>query len=127
MTNIAIIGSRRYEDLQQVRDYVASLPVDTVVVSGRGGNVDLTAEDAAKARGLATKIFPADWDTYGKSAGPRRNMDIIANCEMVVAFHDGASKGTLDTMQKAFRARPARRVVTYAPGESATWMDEKHR
>jgi hypothetical protein len=36
----------------------------------------------------------ADWDTYGKSAGYRRNADMAKYSDAVVCFWDGVSKGT---------------------------------
>jgi Predicted Rossmann fold nucleotide-binding protein involved in DNA uptake len=100
---IAIIGSRDYIDLERVRNYVNSLPEDTIIVSGGARGVDSAAESAARARGLQTIIFPADWEAHGKGAGFIRNADIVANADMIVAFWLGKSKGTLDTVQKACR------------------------
>ena len=38
--------------------------------------------------------YPADWDTYGKSAGYRRNQLMADNADALVAFWDGQSRGT---------------------------------
>jgi hypothetical protein len=43
---------------------------------------------------IPTSIFFADWETHGKSAGFIRNHEIIKNCDKVIAFWDGVSKGT---------------------------------
>ncbi|KKL45313.1 hypothetical protein LCGC14_2356910, partial [marine sediment metagenome] len=50
-------------------------------------------------------VYRAEWDKYGKSAGFLRNQTIIDNCDMVVAFWDGKSKGTADTINKAKRSK----------------------
>ena len=92
---VAIVGTRDYPRLDLVVDYVYSLPMDTVVVSGGGGNVDLTAERAARERGMPEPIiFQALWKVYGKSAGPIRNKLISVECNRMVAFWDGVSPGT---------------------------------
>lgn len=91
---IAIVGCRNYPHPEWVREFVESLPDDAVVVSGHGGIVDLTAEQAAKTRGLETVIFPADWDAHGKAAGPMRNKKIAAECDEMRAYWDGNSRGT---------------------------------
>ncbi len=45
--------------------------------------------------------FIADWNKYGKSAGFRRNIDIVDNSDCVIAFWDGNSKGTLNSVTTA--------------------------
>lgn len=51
--------------------------------------------------------YPADWNQYGKTAGPIRNSLMLAqhpDIDLVLAFHDdleGSSKGTLDMVRKA--------------------------
>ena len=92
--NIAIIGSRDYPDLRAVAAYVNTLPLDTVVISGGARGVDLTAEQQAMKRGLKVCVFRPDWKRYGKSAGFRRNRQIVEAADRVVAFWDGRSRGT---------------------------------
>lgn len=99
--HVAIVGSREFPEPEKVRDYVNSLDVGTVVVSGGASGVDSWAEEAARARGLEVMIFPADWRTYGKRAGMIRNQQIVLAADIVVAFHDGVSKGTAHTIKMA--------------------------
>ena len=58
---IAIIGSRDFPTAQLVEAYVASLPDDSIVVSGGAKGVDSWAVQAAENRGLEVKVFDADW------------------------------------------------------------------
>lgn len=85
MQHVAIIGSRHYPEPGPVSAYVSRLPADAVAVSGGSPGVDSFAEDAAKARGLETLIFAADWDQFGRRAGPIRNARIVAQADRVVA------------------------------------------
>lgn len=101
MTKVAIVGSRDFPNRPLVEAFVERLRPSTVVVSGRGRGVDRWAEDAAKARGLATDIYPAEWDKYGKAAGFRRNKDIVNACDHLVAFWDGESRGTMHSLDMA--------------------------
>ena len=74
---IAIVGSRNFYPMSLVEKFIATLPDDAIVVSGGASGVDSWAEVYAKQRGLQTEIYPAMWSTYGKSAGFRRNADIV--------------------------------------------------
>lgn len=98
---IAIVGSRNYPDFKAVVDYVYSLPLDTVIISGGASGVDKHAELAAIERGMKTEVFYPDWKRYGKQAGAIRNELIIRTADKVVAFWDGKSKGTAISIRLA--------------------------
>jgi hypothetical protein len=101
---IAIVGSRGYLRGDLVERCVAALPAGSIVVSGGARGVDSFAEEAARRRGLEVRVFRADWDRLGAKAGPIRNSELVANADRVVAFWDGKSRGTLDTVSKALAA-----------------------
>ena len=48
----------------------------------------------------AYDIMKAEWDKYGKAAGPIRNTKMVDKCTMGAAVWDGESKGTLDCITK---------------------------
>jgi len=108
---VAIVGSRGYSNLEAVRAYVRSLPKDTVVVSGGAAGVDITAEITAKDCGLAVVVWPADWARYGRRAGLLRNIQVVENCDRVVAFWDGKSRGTAHSIDLARKAGKPVEVV----------------
>jgi DNA recombination-mediator protein A len=111
---VAIVGSRNASDelLQRCWEYVESLPLDTVIVSGGAVGIDQQAEDCAYVRGMQTIIIKPDWKRYGKSAGFRRNADIIAAADRVVAFTNG-SKGTAHSIELARKAGKEVIVITF--------------
>lgn len=109
---VAIVGSRDYPDLAEVRRYVGTLPPDTVVVTGGARGVDRVAADEAESRGLAVVIHCAKWDDEGRSAGYRRNIRIVEDCDRVVAFWDGGSRGTQHTIDIARRKGRPVEVIT---------------
>jgi hypothetical protein len=74
---VAIVGSREYPNPSKVRAYIQNLPPDTVIVSGGARGVDKCAEKVAESIGLQTEIYPADWHKFGKSAGMKRNQQIL--------------------------------------------------
>jgi hypothetical protein len=101
---VAIVGSRDYPDLDKVRDYVNSLPIDAVIITGGAKGVDKAAELAARARGMTVVIHEAEWNLHGRSAGPIRNTEIVKDCDKLVAFWDEQTPGTKDSISKAAKA-----------------------
>lgn len=104
---VAIVGSRSYSALWRVTEYVKSLPSDSVVISGGARGVDKTAEVTASAYGLGVCMYPVPpstsrWDFTRKAYA--RNQVIVDDCDRVVAFWDGISPGTHDTLNRAQNA-----------------------
>lgn len=73
----------------------------TEVVSGGATGVDALGEEYAYKNHKKLMIFPADWDTYGKSAGIRRNIQMAGYATHLIAVHDGVSKGTAHMIAEA--------------------------
>ena len=98
---VAIVGTRTYPDLEQVREYVRKLSPEDIIVSGGAKGVDQTAEDEACKLGMEVISVPAEWNKYGRRAGLVRNDMIVAIADCVVAFWDGVSRGTKYTIDSA--------------------------
>ena len=62
---------------------------------------------------IKTLIFPANWEKYGKRAGFIRNEDIIKNCDAVIAFWDGKSKGTFHSLSLADKYYKPTKIIYY--------------
>jgi len=61
---------------------------------------DRVADAWAKRNMMPVKPFPADWDTYKKGAGPRRNQQMVDTMpSYVIAFPGG--NGTRDCVARA--------------------------
>lgn len=71
------------------------------VVSGAAAGPDTWGVNAAKAVGHPIEEIPADWDRLGRKAGFARNTTIAEKADKVLAFWDGKSRGTRDTIIKA--------------------------
>lgn len=106
----AIVGSRDYHDLEEVREFVRGLPSDAVIVTGGARGVDKTAEDEARKCNLELVVHRAEWEKYGKSAGPIRNRRVVEDCDKLVAFWDGSSPGTGHVIGLASKAGKLLRV-----------------
>jgi len=101
---VAIVGSRDYPDLDEVREFVRTLPKGTVVVTGDARGVDKVVKNEARSRGLRVKIHKAEWWKYGKGAGHIRNRDVVDDCDKLQAFWDGTSPGTKSIIALAKKA-----------------------
>jgi hypothetical protein len=100
MRRVAIVGSRDYPNLEEVRAYVHGLPPDTVVISGGARGVDTVAVEEARRLGMACEVYPADW-SKGRAAGFARNVIIVRQCSELVAFWDGRSAGAAHSIKVA--------------------------
>jgi hypothetical protein len=95
---LAIIGSRNIKDVN-IDKYVDFVP--ECVISGGAMGVDSIAEKWAKDKGIRTLIFLPDYKRFGRGAPLKRNVTIVENADIVVAFWDGKSRGTKYTIDMA--------------------------
>lgn len=99
---VAVVGSRGYADLDEVRAYVRSLPEGTIIISGGAKGVDAAAEEAGGRRGHVVESYRPDYVTHGGKLAPiMRNKTIAERCDRMVAFYDGNSRGTAHAIECA--------------------------
>ena len=83
------------------------------MVSGGARGPDTLGVLWARDNGIEIKEFLPDWDKYGKSAGFIRNTQIVEAADLVIAFWDGVSRGTKDSIDKA--EKMGKRVAVIQP------------
>src|ERR1700744_6520632 len=66
----------------------------TTIIAGGGQGIDSTAKQMALEYGLDYREFPAEWEKYGKAAGPIRNKDQAKEGDELLIIWDGESKGS---------------------------------
>lgn len=117
---LAIVGSRSFNDMKFMASAISEiLPNvitpgdDLIIVSGGARGADELAVQLAKTIGVSWHVFHADWDTHGKAAGVIRNVDIVNGSDHVVAFWDGTSKGTKNTIELAEKAGKLFQVIRF--------------
>lgn len=103
---VLVCGSRGFgvkdEHLTQMHRALSTLPPDAVIVHGDAYGADKLAGIWAKQNGRGVEAHPADWNKHGRAAGPIRNSAMLASgVDLVIAFWDGASRGTKDMIDKA--------------------------
>jgi len=99
---VAIVGSRHFADPGRVADYVKALPAGASIVTGSASGVDAAATRAAREKGIPVQVMPASFDELADpSKSAARNQRLVDACDVLVAFWDGASKGTRTTVDRA--------------------------
>lgn len=127
---IIIAGGRDFNDFKLLFKSVEKIQSDYVdkhfnelsrvcIVSGTARGTDKLGELYAERVGVHIYRFPADWETYGKSAGYRRNAEMAKfasednNIGVLIAFWDGKSRGTKHMIDLAKRHGLKVNVVNY--------------
>lgn len=101
MIKVIIAGTRDFNDyafLKKNVDYflqgINPNNEEIEIVSGNARGADKLGERYAKEHNLPVKLFPANWDKYGKQAGYLRNQEMANYADVLIAFWDEKSKGT---------------------------------
>jgi len=115
---IVIAGSRTFNDYKLLKsvviDYIGGMAYNNIeIVSGGANGADNLGEKLANELGCSLRIFPADWDKYGKSAGVRRNEQMAIYSDAVIVFWDGISKGTQNMIDNAKKHNCALHINLY--------------
>jgi predicted Rossmann fold nucleotide-binding protein DprA/Smf involved in DNA uptake len=73
------------------------------IISGGAYGVDTFAKKFAKEFNISFQAYLPDWNKLGRSAGMVRNRLIVKNSDRVIAFWDGESKGTKNSIALAIK------------------------
>lgn len=95
---IAVIGSRSITSV----DIGRYLPETCdEIVSGGAVGVDRLAEEYARKEGIECTVILPEYERYGRAAPIVRNKEIVELADLVLAFWDGSSRGTLSVIKYA--------------------------
>ena len=106
---LIVAGGRDFSDAKMLEKAITDLAegdyADKAVsiVSGMARGADMLGYLFAVKHNVVVYAMPADWEQYGKRAGMIRNKAMGDMADALLAFHDGASKGTkqmIDYMRK---------------------------
>lgn len=115
MIKLMVCGSRGITDEQfifnEIETYIAELNDDVIIIEGEARGVDSIAKKWALTHNKQIMSFPAQWDLYGKSAGFRRNYDMVNACDHCLVLWDGQSKGTKHDIDLCIKWNKSYKVV----------------
>ena len=77
MNAVIFTGSRKWTRWDVVNKVIEEHPADTIVIHGAAEGLDSIVNELAKRRNMTIIPCPAQWDTLGKSAGPKRNIEML--------------------------------------------------
>ena len=108
---VLVCGDRNWTDLKAIQLRLNRLLDETeefiTVVEGEARGADTLGRQAAEELGIKVEAYPADWQQYGRAAGPIRNQQMLdSGIDLVLAFHHNLdkSKGTADMVRRVRRA-----------------------
>ena len=97
---VVIAGCRHYEDYENAKAYIEMCIKDIkeehtlIFLSGGCRGADMLGERYAAENGFHIERYEAEWGKYGKSAGPKRNLQMAKAGDYIICFWDGKSRGT---------------------------------
>lgn len=104
---IIVAGGRDFDDydlmnrqLTRIMNGAPSEISSIEIVCGMQEGADLLGKRWAEEHGYKVAEFEADWDKFGKKAGPIRNAQMAKYANALIAFWDGKSRGTADMIEK---------------------------
>lgn len=105
---LAIIGSRECTSFD-IASHITIKP--DIIVSGGATGVDTLAKEYAIKNNIPIIEFLPEYDKYGRKAPLMRNIQIVNNCDSLLAFWNGNSRGTKFTLNYAIKRGVSFKVV----------------
>ena len=109
-----VAGSRTFQnypllckELDKIKSQIGE------IICGEARGADTLGRTYAYDNDIIIKSYPADWERYGKSAGPVRNKEMAAYADKAIIFWDGKSTGSKDMIDKMKKLGKEVRIVYY--------------
>ena len=112
---VLVTGSRSWTDFDAIKSELKKCISAVRLIHGNAHGADLLAAKAADE--LKFKMisgYRAQWDKYGRAAGPIRNKQMLdeGKPDFVLAFHKDESRGTQHMINIARAANVPVKVIT---------------
>lgn len=105
MRRVIVAGGQEFLDYAYLSSVLTHLVAHSdIIVSGCAPGADTLAILFAREHGYSYGTYPAHWNVLGNEAGKIRNTQMVSISDVLIAFWDGQSPGTRDTIHKALNA-----------------------
>lgn len=128
---ILVTGSRNWSNTNVIKKELQSFEnerlkhyncckFDIELIHGNASGADKQAGFIASQWGWKVTPVPADWETFGKAAGPIRNRQMLdMQPDVVLGFCKKRSRGTMDCLTEA----KLRNILVYAWDENGNLIE----
>lgn len=120
MVGVMVCGSRSITDVSWVENQIVKYlkeiytdDLDFIIINGKARGVDSIAREWAINHNVGNWDFPAEWDKYGRSAGFKRNAEMVDKCDYCLILWDGQSHGTKHDIDLCIQKGKPYKVVMY--------------
>jgi hypothetical protein len=98
-----VCGGRAYASYEAVKRWLGKSPKPiTHIIHGNAPGADTLAGQWARETGVQEVSCPANWEVYGRGAGPRRNKAMLAlGPDVVLAFPGGVGTASMVKLARA--------------------------
>lgn len=115
---IIIAGGRDFTEYNTLKEECDKIiqrlqATDITIVSGHANGADKLGEKYALEREYSLEIFPADWKTHGRAAGPVRNREMAEYADILIAFWDARSRDTKNMIDQAQLNKVGTYIIFY--------------
>lgn len=114
---LAIVGTRTFDDYILFKEIILektnNLKNISAIITGDATGVDSFAVQLAKSLKIKYFVFRANWNKYGKAAGPIRNEYIVKNCDIAIVIWNGKSRGTRSAIDFLKKYKKEYMIIKY--------------
>jgi hypothetical protein len=111
---VLVCGGRRFADREKlfaVLDSVHQRKGISLIIHGGANGADALAGEWASERGIPLKVFHADWERGGRTAGPIRNRRMLEDGQPEFVVATAGGRGTAHMVSLAKKAGLFVRVI----------------
>lgn len=112
--HLCVSGTRNYTDYQTFAKIMERETKDMrikLIISGGAKGADEMAKRYAQEKNITHITVHADWQRWGRRAGPMRNRLMAEMTNATIAFWDGRSRGTKNMLECAEKEK--HEYITY--------------
>ena len=116
MFRVIVAGTRtfnNYDLLKEKLDFYLQGKAPIMIISGGAEGADKLGERYATENKFIIMQMDAQWQAYGKAAGPIRNEQMAQKADALILFWDGKSRGSANMLENAKKYNLPVRIVRY--------------